>query len=257
MLALPSLLAPRLAPPAKEDATTDPMTTPPSLPRLSVVLMAYNEAASVDAVAREIHDELVRLGATYELLVVDDGSADGSGGIVDQLGRTLPCTRALHHEGNRGLGAVYRTGFAEARGELLTFFPADGQFPATIIGQYLGAIADTDLILGTLPQRRDALLGRVLSFTERVLLRALFGQFPRFQGIVMFRRALLDRMTLVSRGRGWTVLMELILRAQRDGARIKNLPITLRPRASGASKVNNLRNIASNLQQVLALRLHL
>jgi dolichol-phosphate mannosyltransferase len=219
--------------------------------------MAYNEAASLDAVAREIHDELARIGTSYELLLVDDGSSDGSSAIADQLGGSLSGTRVVHHDGNRGLGAVYRTGFAEARGELLTFFPADGQFPATIIGQYLAAIDGVDMILGTLPDRRDALFARALSFAERLLLRALFGHFPRFQGIVMFRRSLLDGVVLASHGRGWTVLMELILRVERKGARIKNLPITLRPRASGTSKVNNLRSIVSNLQQVLALRLHL
>jgi dolichol-phosphate mannosyltransferase len=219
--------------------------------------MTYNEAASVERVAQELHDALSQLGITYELLVIDDGSSDGSGDKADRLGQVLSGTRVIHHDGNRGLGAVYRTGFAEARGELLTFFPADGQFPATIIGQYLGVMDDADVILGTLPHRPNALLGRVLSFAERALLRALFGPFPRFQGIVMFRRALLDQMPLASRGRGWTVLMEFILRAQRNRARIKNLPITLRPRASGKSKVNNLRSIASNLQQVLALRLHL
>ncbi len=219
--------------------------------------MAYNEVASIDAVAQEIHDELERIGTTYELLLVDDGSSDGSGAVADALGQSLPGMRVVHHDGNRGLGAVYRTGFAQARGELLTFFPADGQFPATIIGQYLAAMHGVDMILGTLPDRRDALVARALSFAERLLLRALFGHFPRFQGIVMFRRALLDGVVLASHGRGWTVLMELILRAERNGARIKNLPITLRPRASGKSKVNNLRSIVSNLQQVLALRLHL
>jgi glycosyltransferase involved in cell wall biosynthesis len=233
------------------------MTTLPPTPRVSVVLMAYNEAASLVTVAREIYDELERIGTSYELLLVDDGSSDGSGAIADELGATLAGTRVVHHDGNRGLGAVYRTGFAEARGELLTFFPADGQFPATIIGQYLAAIDDTDMILGTLPDRRDALLPRALSFAERLLLRALFGHFPRFQGIVMFRRALLEGVVLASHGRGWTVLMELILRAERNGARIKNIPIILRPRASGTSKVNNLRSIVSNLQQLLALRLHL
>jgi dolichol-phosphate mannosyltransferase len=219
--------------------------------------MAYNEAATLSAVARELHDELVLLGTTCELVIVDDGSTDGTAAIADQLGQTLVGARVVHHDGNRGLGAVYRTGFAEARGQLLTFFPADGQFPAAIIGQYLAAIDSVDMILGTLPDRRDALLARALSFAERLLLRVLFGHFPRFQGIVMFRRVLLDGMALASRGRGWTVLMEFILRAQRKGARIKNLPITLRPRASGTSKVNNLRSITSNLQQVLALRLHL
>lgn len=223
--------------------------------------MAYDEAASLSSVARELHDELVRLGKSYELLIVDDGSSDGTAAIADQLGEALAGTRVLHHDGNRGLGEVYRTGFAQARGELLTFFPADGQFPAAILGQYLAVLdrADPgpDMILGTLPDRPDAVLARALSFAERLLLRALFGHFPRFQGIIMFRRALLDGMPLASRGRGWTVLMEFILRAQRKGARIRNLPITLRPRASGTSKVNNLRSITSNLQQVLALRLHL
>jgi glycosyltransferase involved in cell wall biosynthesis len=233
------------------------MTTAPFPPRVSVVLMAYNEAASLAAVAREIHDELERIGTSYEILLVDDGSSDGSSAIADQLGEGLVGARVVHHDGNRGLGAVYRTGFAQACGELLTFFPADGQFPATIIGQYLAAIDGVDMILGTLPDRRDALLARALSFAERLLLRALFGHFPRFQGIVMFRRELLDGVVLASHGRGWTVLMELILRAERKGARIRNLPITLRPRASGTSKVNNLRSIVSNLQQVLALRLHL
>jgi len=233
------------------------MSTTLSSPHVSVVLMTYNEAASLEPVAREIHHELDRLGCAYELLIVDDGSSDGSSAIADRLGQTLDGTRILHHQENRGLGGVYRTAFAEARGELLTFFPADGQFPAGIIGQYLDAIDGTDMILGTLPGRHDTLAGRLLSRGERLLLRVLFGHFPRFQGIVMFRRALLDGMVLTSRGRGWTVLMEFILRAERGGARIKHLPITLRPRTSGKSKVNNLRAIVSNLRQVLELRLRL
>jgi Glycosyltransferases involved in cell wall biogenesis len=219
--------------------------------------MAFNEAASLADVATEIHGELDRLGASYELVIVDDGSSDGTGKIADEMAATLSGVRVCHHGVNLGLGAVYRTGFAEARGDLVTFFPADGQFSATIIGRYLAAIDDADMILGTLPERGGPVTARLLSHAERLLLRALFGHFPRFQGIMMFRRTLLDGTRLVSQGRGWTVLMEFILRQARAGARIKNLPITIRPRADGASKVNNLRSIASNLRQVLALRLYL
>jgi len=219
--------------------------------------MAFNEAASLATVTGEVHAELMGLGAGFELLIVDDGSSDGTGKIADDLAATLTGVRVCHHGVNRGLGAVYRTGFAEARGEWVTFFPADGQFPATIIGRYLATSDEADLILGTLPDRGGPITARILSLAERLLLRALFGYFPHFQGIMMFRRSLLDGAQLVSQGRGWTVIMEFILRQARAGACIKSLPITIRPRRDGASKVNNLRSIVSNLRQVLALRLKL
>ncbi len=229
----------------------------PPTPRISVVLMAFNEAATLAAVTAEIHGELARLGTGHELLIIDDGSSDGTGAMADEMAAVLPDVRVCHHQVNLGLGGVYRTGFAQARGDLVTFFPADGQFPATIIGRYLAAVDDVDIILGTLPERGRPVAGRLLSLAERLLLRALFGRFPHFQGIMMFRRSLLDGTRLVSQGRGWTVLMEFILRQVRAGARIKNLPITIRPRLDGVSKVNNLRSIVSNLHQVLALRLYL
>ncbi len=186
-------------------APTGP-TTPPT-PRISVVLMAFNEAATLAAVTAEIHGALALLGASHELLIIDDGSSDGTGAVADRMAVAFPGVRVHHHEANLGLGGVYRTGFAQARGDLVTFFPADGQFPATIIGRYLAAIDDADLILGTLPERGGPVAGRLLSLAERLLLRGLFGHFPHFQGIIMFRRSLLDRTRLVSQGRGWTVLM--------------------------------------------------
>ena len=233
------------------------MEDPTLAPRVSVVIMAWNESASLPTVVREIHAELVRLDTSFEILIVDDGSSDGTSQLADQLAGTLPGLRVHHHGQNRGLGGVYRTGFALARGEFLTFFPADGQFPAGIIGDYLPAMDGADMILGVLPERKRPLGARALSLAERLLLRALFGGFPRFQGILMFRRALLRDTPLHCQGRGWTVLMEFILRQARRGARIKNMPISIRPRASGTSKVNNLASIVSNLRQVLALRLYL
>ena len=217
--------------------------------------MAFNERACIEAVVHEIRDGLDRLGPGHEILIVDDGSSDGTGEAADALARQLGGVRVLHHSTNGGLGAVYRTGFTEARGDFLTFFPADGQFPVTIVAQFLPLMADADLVLGWTEQRNEPRLARLFSRCERALYTLLFGGFPRFRGIMMLRRALLEQLPLVSDGRGWVVIMELLIKARRAGARIRDgVPIPLRPRAAGRSKVRNLPTIVANFLQLLELR---
>ena len=223
-------------------------------PQVSVVVMAYNEAASLKMVADEITAAVQRLGISYELLIIDDGSTDETGEIADHLAQQSELVRVVHHAPNGGLGAVYRTGFAEARGLYLTFFPADGQFPASSIEQLLAVMPNQDMVLGYIPRRPGMVLSRMLSLLERLVYRALFGSLPAFQGVLMFRRVLLEEIELESRGRGWTVLMELIIRASRGGYRVTSIPTGVRPRFAGHSKVNNFRTIWANLIQVLELR---
>jgi dolichol-phosphate mannosyltransferase len=227
---------------------------PEPAPDVSVVIMAYNEAASLKMVADEIRAAVQGLGIRYELLIVDDGSTDDTGKIADHIAQQNEMVRVVHHAPNGGLGAVYRTGFAEARGLYLTFFPADGQFPASSIEQLIAAMPDHDMVLGYIPNRPGMVVSRVLSLLERFLYRALFGSLPTFQGVLMFRRALLEEMQLESRGRGWAVLMELIIRTSRGGYRVTSIPTGIRPRFAGRSKVNNFRTISANLVQVLELR---
>lgn len=227
------------------------------MPQISVVVMAYNEAGTLEVVVREIHKVLEELARTFEVLIVDDGSDDGTGELADWLAETLPNVRVVHHGANLGLGGVYRTGFAQARGDQVTFFPADGQFPATIISQFVPLMENADMVLGYLPEQKRSLIGQMLSTLERLLYRLLFGPLPRFQGICMFRRALLEQFELQSSGRGWAVLMELIIRTCQGGHRVISVPTTMRPRLSGRSKVNNLRTIWANLRQVIELRCQL
>jgi glycosyltransferase involved in cell wall biosynthesis len=221
---------------------------------LTVVVMAYNEAESLEPAVREIAASLARLQGPCEILIVDDGSTDGTTAIADRLAGELSAVRVIVHGVNGGLGAVYRTGFTQARGDLVTFFPADGQFPATIIEDFLPRMAGLDMVLGYLPHRHDSLPGRLLSNGEKLLYRLLFGRLPRFQGVFMFRRRLLEGLHLRSTGRGWGVLMEFLIRCVRRGARTESVPTELRVRRAGVSKVQNSRTIWSNLRQVMILR---
>jgi hypothetical protein len=77
---------------------------------------------------------------------------------------------------------------------------------------------------------------------------------PRYQGVFMVRREVLARLPLETGGRGWGVVMEMVLRIHRAGHRVVSVPTELRPRLSGHSKVNNLRTIWINLRQAVELR---
>ena len=222
-------------------------------PDLTVVIMAYNEAASLEATVTEIAATIDSLDASAEIVIVDDGSTDGTGSLADDLERRLNRVRVVRHAENLGLGGVYRTGFREARGRNVTFFPADGQFPASIIGLFFPLMTDVDMVLGYLPRQEHSLVGKALSATERILYRGMFGAFPTFQGILMFRRSMLRELPLTSDGRGWSVLMEFILRASRGHYRLRSVPTDYRPRRFGSSKVTNVRTVSANFRELVGL----
>jgi len=223
-------------------------------PDLSVVLMTYNEAESLAGTVAELRAVFEQLEARCELLIVDDGSTDGSAALADQLAARCPGSRVIHHGSNLGLGGVYRTGFAEARGTFLSFFPADGQFPAGILVDFFSLAEHADLVLGYLPRSRWNLAAQVLSLAERVLYRVLLGPMPRFQGVFMLRRSLLEALGLATTGRGWGILMEMILRTGDGGFRIIERPTGYRPRRAGRSKVTNPRVALENLRQLFVVR---
>ena len=128
----------------------------------------------------EQKDFIRGLGVEFELLVVNDGSSDGTAELAERLAMEHDRVRVIHHPINRGLGGGYRTGFDTARGDWLIFFPADGQFPArATLPRFWQSRHGVDLVLGQVAGRTDSMAGRVLSLAERVLYRALFGGFPR------------------------------------------------------------------------------
>src|SRR4051812_4367098 len=98
---------------------------------LSLILPAYNEADGIAVAVAEADDALRQFADDYEILVVDDGSRDGTAAVVEEVARQRPHVRLLRHPRNRGYGAALRTGFEGANGERVAFTDADGQFDLT------------------------------------------------------------------------------------------------------------------------------
>lgn len=222
---------------------------------LTVSIIAYNEVDSLASITREILDVLRTIGVPHEVFIIDDGSRDGTSELADRLAAEEEGLTTIHHEVNRGIGPAFRAGIESGTMPLVTVFAGDGQFPAVIISQFLERMKDVDMVLGYIPEiegSRPPLLV-FFSWAERLIVRTLFGEFPRYQGAMMFRRALFHDTTLTSEGRGWFIQMEVILRAMRKGAEIISLPIPLRPRAHGRSRATTVRNIISNARQIVSL----
>src|SRR5260370_41313374 len=129
---------------------------------LSVVLPAFNEEANVEAVVRKCAAYLETRVPEYELLVVNDGSRDRTGEILDRLVQEFPRLRPLHHPQNRGYGAALRTGFDAAVKRFVFYMAGDGQFDIHHLDLLLPlATADDHIVTGYRIERRDPFLRRL------------------------------------------------------------------------------------------------
>ena len=128
------------------------MTTP----TLSIILPAYNEEANIERAVRDAAAAAKPLVESYELVVVDDGSRDGTWGVLSRLEQELnPCVRGVRHEANRGYGSALRRGFSEARGALIFYTDSDNQFDLTELEDFIPLMAEWDAVLGYRMDRQD------------------------------------------------------------------------------------------------------
>lgn len=222
---------------------------------LSIVVPAYNEAGNVEPVVNEI---LQTLGnnpwvGPYEVVLVDDGSRDGTGAIMDRLAAAHPKLTVAHHETNRGFGAALKTGFARSRGQAVTLITADGEIGVDQPLRLYREMGDRDLMLSR--RERTVGLGRsVLTWGVNWMARLILGFWPdNTVGIYVVRGDLVRSMELYSNT--GLVNLEVILHCKDRGCSIVSSGYTrARPRLSGESKVTNLRTIVHTLWEMLKLR---
>ena len=167
-------------------------------PRVSVLVPARDEAENVPELVARVDRAFAALrltGGAGELVLVDDGSTDGTGAIADGLVASFPFLRVLHHRRNQGLTAALRTGFADVRGEFILFLPADLESdPETDIPLLLGKLEEGyDVVAGWRQGRKE---GKVFaSGIYNLASRALFGlQLHDMNWIKGFRRDVIETL---------------------------------------------------------------
>jgi dolichol-phosphate mannosyltransferase len=212
--------------------------------RALVVIPTYNEAATVQRVV-----EGVRATGRADVLIVDDGSPDGTGEIAATLAQRDPGVHLLQRASKQGLSAAYRAGLGwglaagyDALGEM----DADGSHDPADVPRLLDALGNADLVLGSryVPGgavRNWPLSRTLLSRGANLYVRACTGLPVRdaTAGFRMFRRATLEALDFTSvQSDGYSFQIELALRAYTGGFRVVEIPITFVERTDGASKMS-------------------
>ena len=122
---------------------------------LSIVLPAYNEEENVEAAVEQVSAVTQKLGIDYEIILVNDGSADRTGDIGRELEERVPNFQLVEHHPNRGYGGSLKAGFAAATKDLVAFVPADQQFDFGEITVLLERIDEADIVSGYRADRQD------------------------------------------------------------------------------------------------------
>ena len=224
---------------------------------LSIVLPAYNEEANVESAVGQVSAVAQGLGMDYEIILVNDGSADRTGEIGRQLAQHVPNFRLVEHYPNRGYGGALKAGFDAATKELVAFVPADNQFDFNEIHLLLEAIDGADIVSGYRAKREDPFVRRLNAFGWNTLVRLLFGYLCRDIdcGFKLFRRAVWGRVPVVSDGA--MIDTEFLAGARARGFRIAEVPVTHLPRVGGEATGANFRVIAKAFRDLARFRVRL
>ena len=221
---------------------------------LSVVLPAYNEEENVESAVEQVSAVAQQLGMDYEIILVNDGSADRTGEIARELMQRIPNFRLVEHYPNRGYGGALRAGFAAAAKDLITFVPADKQFVFGEIDRLLEGLSEADIVSGYRANRQDTFIRKLNGFGWNTLVRLLFGYLCRDIdcGFKLFRREVLEHVTLVSDGA--MIDTEFLAGARARGFRIAEVPVTHLPRMAGEPTGANLKVIARAFRDLVRFR---
>lgn len=214
--------------------------------RALVVIPTYNERANIQRIITAVLAQDERL----DLLVVDDGSPDGTGEIVDSIAASNPKVHAIHRAGKLGLGTAYLAGFKWALEQNYDFvFEMDADFShdPVHLPQFLEAIRDADLVLGSRYRKGKVTVVNwpmsrlMLSYGANLYARVVTG-LPLDDctgGFKCFRRSVLEAIDLDSvRSNGYAFQIEMSFRAWQNGFRMVEIPIVFVDRTEGESKMS-------------------
>ena len=207
---------------------------------LTVFFPAYNDAGTIASLVIAARRTAMTLTADFEIIIVNDGSADTTREIADELERTYPEVRAVHHARNRGYGGALRTGFASATKDLIFYTDGDAQYdPSELTTLWPKMTADVDLVNGYKISRSDPMhriiIGKIYHHLMKIIFRLTVRDIDC--DFRLMRRAIFDRVTLEHNS--GVICLEMMKKITDAGFTIAEVPVHHYHRSYGKSQFFN------------------
>ena len=221
---------------------------------ISIVFPAYNEEDNVASAVEQAAHCAESLFPDWEVIVVDDGSVDRTGEIIDDLAKRNERVVAIHHQGNGGYGKALRSGIMAATKDLVFFCDSDLQFHLGEMVLLLTWIEQYDLVIGYRVRRQDALHRRLNALGWGMLVRLILGLKVKDIDCAfkLFKRPLFQAIKIDAVGA--MVNTDILVQATRMGFRLKEVPVTHFPRMKGTQTGANLRVVLKAFRELVQLR---
>lgn len=224
---------------------------------LSVFFPAYNEQDNISKTVEAALKVLPRVAKKWEILIINDGSKDNTGKVIDKLAAKHPHVKALHHEVNRGYGAALKTGLYNAQYRWIAFTDSDGQFDFGEITHFFETQEETkaDLVVGYYKKRQVSTFKILTSKMWELAVFILFGLRVHDIdcGFKLISKKVVDSIPQLESERGAFISSEFLVKSKRFGFKIVEIPVTHYPRKAGTGTGRNIDVIIQSFIDLLKL----
>lgn len=227
---------------------------PKPRPSVSVFFPAYNDAGTIASLVLVAHMTVRRYTDDYEIIVVNDGSPDHTGELLDEMARAHPWLKVIHHPKNRGYGGALRTGFESASKELVLYTDGDAQYDPREFSLLLEAYSDDlDFVNGYKISRHDPFHRIVIGRVYHHFVKLAFGLRVRDVDcdFRLMRKAIFDKVKL-TRSSG-VICVELMKKVHDHHFKIAEVPVHHYHRTYGKSQFFNFPRVFRTLRDLVDL----
>jgi glycosyltransferase involved in cell wall biosynthesis len=224
------------------------------LPSLTIAIPAFNEAETIESVAKEALRVGHKVTKDLEILLIDDGSTDATPKIIDKLKKEYIEIHVVHHVHNKGFSGAMKSCYTNAHKEWIFLAPGDGQIKIEDITRFIEKSETADVLVGFRTSNPEPFNRKVNSFVFHSLYRALFGvRLKQISTAILWRTKTIQSITITAADRSASIQPEVIYKAWKKGARFAEIGIPSYARKGGTPKGSDPMMIFLTIKELLRL----